>query len=280
MDAAKVIALYRTDRGRFAVDETGEWQPSIKSTIVVGRETDAPVAYLCGLLNSELLDLWYAVRGKTPWHVRRNYEPKRMNEMPYRRPEGDPRADEVAGLVREIAANRTALLPHRGVVRDLGRMVKDPWRDGPVVVNRPALIETLEPRQTLSVRLDPSLTLEGSPSGRATRTEPAALAFRRGGRETGRVVGAEARLDLLEEIVGTSMVDDVGSVLLPRDLEAFDREAETLVETVQALLDDGRAKVERVERLVCGLFGLDEALTDSVVEHAVARARRAMPDGE
>jgi hypothetical protein len=76
------------------------------------------------------------------------------------------------------------------------------------------------------------------------------------------------------------MVDDVGSVLLPRDLEAFDREAETLVETVQALLDDGRAKVERVERLVCGLFGLDEALTDSVVEHAVARARRAMPDGE
>jgi hypothetical protein len=82
MRSPKVIALYRTDRGRFALDETGDWQPSIKATIVVGREEGAPVAFLCGLLNSELLDLWYAVRGKTPWHVRRNYEPLRMNEMP------------------------------------------------------------------------------------------------------------------------------------------------------------------------------------------------------
>jgi hypothetical protein len=37
MAAPKVIALYRTDRGRFALDESGEWQPSIKSTLVVGR---------------------------------------------------------------------------------------------------------------------------------------------------------------------------------------------------------------------------------------------------
>lgn len=59
MHAPKVIALYRTDRGRFALDETGEWQPSIKSTLIVGRALDAPVAYLCGLANSELLDLWY-----------------------------------------------------------------------------------------------------------------------------------------------------------------------------------------------------------------------------
>ena len=95
-----MIALYRTDRGRFALDETGDWQPSIKATIVVGREPGAPVAYLCGVLNSELLDLWYAVRGKTPWHVRRNYEPKRMNEMPYGRPDADPRAEKVARLVR------------------------------------------------------------------------------------------------------------------------------------------------------------------------------------
>src|SRR5207302_3000569 len=125
MTAPKVVALYRTDRGRFALDEEGAWQPSIKATLVVGRTPEAPVAYLCGLLNSELLDLWYAVRGKTPWHVRRNYEPKRMNEIPYRRPEGDARADEIAALVRRIADNRRALLPHRRVVRDLGRIVKD-----------------------------------------------------------------------------------------------------------------------------------------------------------
>ena len=80
----KVIALYRTDRGRFALDEHGDWQPSNKTTIVTPGEEGLSVAYLCGLLNSELLDLWYAVRGKTPWHVRRNYEPKPMNEMPYR----------------------------------------------------------------------------------------------------------------------------------------------------------------------------------------------------
>lgn len=82
--APKVVALYRTDRGRFGLDEDGSWQPSIKTTIVTARHAGLSVAYLCGVLNSELLDLWYAVRGKTPWHVRRNYEPKPMNEMPYR----------------------------------------------------------------------------------------------------------------------------------------------------------------------------------------------------
>jgi hypothetical protein len=80
----KVIALYRTDRGRFAVDEDGSWQPSIKTTLVIPGEEGPSVAYLGGLLNSELLDLWYSIRGKTPRDVWRNYEPKRMKEMPYR----------------------------------------------------------------------------------------------------------------------------------------------------------------------------------------------------
>jgi len=126
MKSPKVCALYRTDRGRFALDEDGLWQPSIKATVIVGRDpTNAPVAYPCGVLNSELLDLWYAVRGKTPWHVRRNYEPKRMNEMPYRRPCGDPRAEDVANAVRAIAGNRRALLPYRATVENLSRIVKD-----------------------------------------------------------------------------------------------------------------------------------------------------------
>lgn len=80
----KVIALYRTDRGRFAVDEAGGWQPSNKTTLVIPTEDGLSVAYLGGLLNSELLDLWYAVRGKAPRDVWRNYEPKRMKEIPYR----------------------------------------------------------------------------------------------------------------------------------------------------------------------------------------------------
>lgn len=41
------------------------------------------MAYLGGLLNSELLDVWYAVRGKTPRDVWRKYEPKRMKQIPY-----------------------------------------------------------------------------------------------------------------------------------------------------------------------------------------------------
>ena len=78
----KVISLYRTDRGRFALDADGSWQPSNKATLFVPRSASA--AYACGLLNSELLDLWYGIRGKTPRDVWRNYEPKRMKEIPYR----------------------------------------------------------------------------------------------------------------------------------------------------------------------------------------------------
>ncbi len=91
MRGPKVVALYRTDHGRFSLDEAGEWQPSNKTTIATPREGDLSVAYLCGLLNSELLDLWYAIRGKTPRDIWRNYEPKPMNEIPYRHvptPEG------------------------------------------------------------------------------------------------------------------------------------------------------------------------------------------------
>ena len=271
--APKIMALYRTDRGRFALDEDGHWQPGKKLSVAVGRAPGAPVAYLCGLLNSELLDLWYAVRGKTPWHVRRNYEPKRMNEMPYRRPEGDPRAEEIAGLVREIAANRQALLPHRGVIRDLGRIVKDPWRTGPVAVDRAALASTLPAAEAVSVRLDRALSLECSPAGALRRLDTKTLVFRRGGKETGRITGEPDRLDLLEEILVGTAADDPGSILLPKDLEAFERRCADLARRVQSLLDEGREKVEQVERLVCALYDLSPELTEAVVEHAVARAR-------
>ena len=52
MRAPKVIALYRTDRGRFAMDEAGDWQPSIKTTICTAKEDGMSVAYLTGLLNA------------------------------------------------------------------------------------------------------------------------------------------------------------------------------------------------------------------------------------
>lgn len=84
MCAPKVIGLYRTDRGRFALDELGEWQPSKKATVTISRSGQDSVAYLCGLLNSALLDIWYGVRGKVPRDIWRNYEPKPMARVPYR----------------------------------------------------------------------------------------------------------------------------------------------------------------------------------------------------
>jgi hypothetical protein len=279
MDAPKVIALYRTDRGRFALDESGEWKPSIKSTILVGRAPDAPVAYLCGVLNSELLDLWYAVRGKTPWHVRRNYEPLRMNEMPYRRPEGDRRAEEVADLVRAIAANRRALLSLRASVRDLGRIVKDPWRSGPVAVDRPALIETLDVGDTTSVRLDPRLEVDvrSVPMGRARREGPQSVELKRGREVTAVIEGPADLLELLTEVVGSSVVHDVREIVLPKDLGAFARLEHDVASETTSLLAEGARLVEQVERLVCGLYDVPADLTEAVVDHARQRAARAQP---
>jgi len=126
----KVIALYRTDRGRFALDEHGQWQPSIKTTIVTPAEEGLSVAYLCGLLNSELLDLWYAVRGKTPRDVWRNYEPKPMNEIPYRHvvpPSGWAPSPDVEKLANAAVAGdlETVLVHARAVLPAIGSQAGD-----------------------------------------------------------------------------------------------------------------------------------------------------------
>lgn len=274
---AKVIALHRTSRGRFAVDEEGRWSPSGRMCVIVARSEGGPVAYLAGLLNSELLDLWYSIRGRVPRDIWRDYEPKPLSSVPYRQPARDPRADDVTDLVRAIGANRRALLPHRSVVRDLGRIVKDPWKTGPVVVDRAVLVGTLPARQTVSVRLDPLLTIEGTPVGKPTRVQPAALAFRRGGKETGRVTGEGRRLDLLQEIVGARQIDDLASTVLPKDMDAFERAAATAAATVQSLLDEGSDLVEHVERLVCALYGVPDELTVEVVARARRRAGSGTP---
>ena len=147
-----------------------------------------------------------------------------------------------------------------------------------MVVDRPALVGTLPAKETVSVRLDPLLTAEGAPAGKPVRVESAALAFRRGGKETGRVTGEGRRLDLLGEIIGTRQIDDATNVLLPKDMDAFERTTASVTATVQLLLDDGSAHVERVERLVCALYSLLDELTEEVVTHARARAARGTPE--
>lgn len=88
------------------------------------------------------------------------------------------------------------------------------------------------------------------------------------------MTGDPERLDLLAEIIGTSAMDDVGSILLPKDLGAFASLADDRATIVSQLLAEGREKVERVERLVCALYGLSDELTEAVVQHAVERAAR------
>lgn len=115
---------------------------------------------------------------------------------------------------------------------------------------------------------------EQLPAGKARREAPSVLSFRRGGDETGRVTGEPERLGLLAEIISTRAIDDVGSLLLPKDLDAFSELARDRAKTVSQLLAEGREQVECVERLVCALYGLSDELTQAVVEHAIARATR------
>jgi hypothetical protein len=314
----KVISLYRTDRGRFALDEHGEWQPSIKTTIVTPKDDGLSVAYLCGLLNSELLDLWYAVRGKTPRDVWRNYEPKPMNEIPYRHvsaPEGWMPSDHLdtlahaaakadlqtvsaqaralpsavgsqAGdadvaaaieyLVRAVAANRRALLPLRSVAPELRRAVKNPWRTHGVEVDRAAMLAELPATAVRSVRLDRELAVNITTDGVLghPHLEDGALVFTHSRRATARVDGTHDRVALLQDLLGTErlMPDDLLSMRMPANLGAFGEEIAHRQSEIDDLLAVGRELVEVVERLVCALYGVPDALTDLVVESAVTRA--------
>jgi hypothetical protein len=197
-----------------------------------------------------------------------------MNEILYRRPEGDPRADRVEELVRAIAANRRALLPHRSLFPELGRVVKDPWKTRPVAVDTRALLDELPAGQTISVRLDPSLTLsvESRPLGKPRRRNPTTLELVRAKAVTATLAGPMERLDLVEELLGGKAPDDLPGLLLPRDPERFEQLAAGRTAEVQALLDEGRRLVEEVERLVCALYEVPDDLTEEVVAHAVRRA--------
>jgi hypothetical protein len=197
-----------------------------------------------------------------------------MNEMPYRPPDGDPRADRVAELVRAIAKNRRQLLPHRKTFRGLERVVKDPWSTGPLELNEAALVADLAERDTVSVRLDQELELVLSEPSRArvVRGAPDELELRRGRAKIGSVRGDPARLDLLEQLLGENADERVGETLVPKDLGRFRELAGKRRTLVDKLLAEGRRLVEEVERLVCALYEVPPDLTEEVIAHAVKRA--------
>jgi hypothetical protein len=272
--APKVVGVHRTDRGRFAVDTAGVWEPGKNAVFAVSRDSQEPVEYLCGVLNSELLDLWFAVRGRNPRDVWRDYEPRPMNGMPYRKACADDRADEVAGHVRAIASNREALLRHRAAVRDFEQIIKDPWRTGPVEILDAALLLELPAAESVSLRLEVDLRTEISEPGRSrvVRSAPNELELRSGRRVRGRIVGTVERIEFLEMALGGKADDNVLDTLLPKDIAAFRQRAERRRGEVRALLSEGRDLVERVERLVCAIYDVPDDLTEQVVAHAVRRA--------
>jgi hypothetical protein len=67
---------------------------------------------------------------------------------------------------------------------------------------------------------------------------------------------------------------------MPADLVAFGQEIARHQDEIDGLLAAGRQLVEAVERLVCALYGLPEALTESVVESAVSRAGTIAQDDD
>ncbi|HEX7292741.1 MAG TPA: hypothetical protein VF250_16595, partial [Conexibacter sp.] len=326
--APKVVAVHRTDRGRFALDERGEWQAAKNATTVVARGGES-VAYLCGLLNSELLDLWYALRGRTPRDVWRDYEPKPMNELPYRRvptpagwtpgpeverleralaagdagaagaaadavragigaPAGDADArTAIEQLVRALADNRRALLPLRSTAPELRRAVKTPWRTQGVTVAPAGVLAELPEAELRSIRLDPALGVELATDGVLGRAaleaglDGGVLRFRHRRTITATVAGPQARLELLLQTLpadGRLTGEQLRAARVPFDLDAFERTVARRQAELQRLLDDGRALVESVERLVCALYGVPDALTERVVASAVARAATTAAD--
>lgn len=88
------------------------------------------------------------------------------------------------------------------------------------------------------------------------------------------------RLRVLDELVAgpSLMPHELAGLLLPRDLSAFDDHLEERTREVAELLDEGRALVEAVERLVCGLYALPADLEEAVLAHAAHRAeKRGLP---
>src|SRR5207302_3360510 len=96
-----------------------------------------------------------------------------------------------------------------------------------------------------------------------------------------RVTGRPDRLELLAQLVSGStrlMPTEFERTLLPKDLRAFANRLDREAKESQELLDEGRALVEAVERLVCRLYGVPAELEEAVIEHAARRATTALPD--
>ena len=149
------------------------------------------------MLNSELLDLWYALRSRTPWDVRRDYEPKPMNEMPYRhvpQAEGWAPSADVATLMAALTGRDLdgALAAATAVRAAMGSPAGDAYGARAVehlvravAANRTALLAlrpiapelrraVKNPWRTHGVEVDPAAVLSAMPAAavRSVRLDP------------------------------------------------------------------------------------------------------------
>jgi len=186
-------------------------------------------------------------------------------------------------LVRRLAHNRAALLPHRAVAPQLRSTVKDPWCTLTPALDEAAFIAELPPAATLSVRIDPTLDLSVVGDGRLGRPELGSsdLSYRFGRVVTATVNGPQERLALLARITANMrgfLAEDVAHVVLPKDMPALFSQMDARAVEIDRLLEEGRQLVERAERLVCRLYEASPEMEDEVVASAVARAAARQPE--
>jgi hypothetical protein len=135
-----------------------------------------------------------------------------------------------------------------------------------------------------SVRLDPELALTVTTDGvlGRARLDGSALVFTHARKPTARVEGPAARLELLADLIDSArpMPEDLRTARMPANLDVFAAEVARRQHEIDALLDVGRQLVEAVEWLVCGLYGVPDALTALVVASAVTRSGTVAQQGD
>ncbi len=138
----KVIGVHRTNRGRFAADLKGGWQSGKGGVIVTAKSLDSvqPIGLLAGYLNSELLDLWYGVRGRTARDIWRDYEPKPMSAIPYRHVEvADVTSTKKVSSLKKALAGRD-LANALAAVEAMGKQLREAG-DAALAADAPEAVE-------------------------------------------------------------------------------------------------------------------------------------------
>ncbi|MCK4451081.1 MAG: hypothetical protein KAX26_10860, partial [Anaerolineae bacterium] len=107
LQGPKIVVSYRGSRNNFVYDESGLFGLSGMYFIATKVEAAISLKYISTLLNSKLLDLWYAHKGKGKGK-QREYVERPINDVPIRGIRFDPSTDETTKQTA-LAALKTHL---------------------------------------------------------------------------------------------------------------------------------------------------------------------------